>query len=169
MISLRKIFPALGLLLAFTASMALSVLPAYALGPQPVTASRAITSSDANTVIVVSAAAGLTLTLPASSGSGYVYRVSIQTTVTSNNVIIQVANSTDVMQGSIVMASDNAADAALGFETVAASDTVTLNGSTKGGIRGDFFEFTDAASGLYIVTGLCQGTGSEVTMFSAAV
>lgn len=168
MISLRKIFPAIALALAFTASLALSVIPAYAVQPNAVTASRTITSSDAGTVITVNAAAGLTLTLPASSGSGYVYRVFIQTTVTSNNVIIQVANSTDVMQGNLVMAQD-AGDTAVIWETVAASDTITLNGSTKGGIRGDFFEITDAVSGTYIITGLCSGTGTEVTPFSAAV
>ena len=152
------------------ATMLASVLaPAYAVEPKAVTATRSITASDAGTVIVVSAAAGLTLTLPAATGSGYVYRVFISTTVTSNNVIVQVADATDVMQGNIAMNSDNAADATIGFETVAASDTITLNGSTKGGIRGDFFEFTDAATDLYIITGLCSGTGAEVTMLSAAV
>ena len=132
------------------------------------TASRTVTSSDAGTVITINAAAGLTLTLPASSGSGYVYRFFIATTVTSNNVIIQVANSIDVMQGNIMMSQD-AGDTVDGWETVAASDTITLNGTTKGGIRGDFFEITDAASGTYIITGSCSGTGTEVTMFSAAV
>jgi len=166
---LSRIFPAIALALAFTASLALSVLPAYSVEPKAVTASRAITSSDAGTIIHVSAAAGLTLTLPAATGSGYVYRVFVATTVTSNNVIIQVADATDVMQGNVVMATDTAADVAIGFETASTSDTITLNGSTKGGIRGDFFEFTDVAANLYLVTGLCSGTGTEVTMFSAAV
>lgn len=152
---------------AFLASSFLT--PAFAVQPNAVTASRAITPSDAGTVITVSAAAGLTLTLPAATGSGYVYRVFIQTTVTSNNVIVQVADATDVMQGNVVMATDTAADVAIGFEAASTSDTITLNGSTKGGIRGDFFEFTDAATDLYIITGLCSGTGTEITMFSAAV
>lgn len=166
---LSRLFPAVALALAFTASLALSVIPAYAVQPNAVTASRAITSSDAGTIIHVSAAAGLTLTLPAATGSGYVYRVFIATTVTSNNVVIQVADASDVMQGNILMAADTAADLTLGFEAASTSDTITLNGSTKGGIRGDFFEFTDVAADLYLVTGLCSGTGTEVTMFSAAV
>lgn len=163
-----RIFPAIALALAFAASLTLSVIPAYSVEPKAVTASRAITSSDAGTVIHVSAAAGLTLTLPAASGSGYVYRVFIATTVTSNNVIIAVADATDVMQGNVICAQD-AADTAVVWETASTSDTITLNGTTKGGLRGDFFELTDVAADLYMVTGLCAATGTEVTPFSAAV
>jgi hypothetical protein len=160
-----KIFSRSLLALAMLGS---SLTPAFAVQPNAVTASRTITSSDAGTVITVSAAAGLTLTLPAATGTGYVYRVFISTTVTSNNVIVQVADATDVMQGNVTMAQD-AGDTAVIWEAASTSDTITLNGSTKGGIRGDFFEFTDAAADLYIITGLCSGTGTEITLFSAAV
>lgn len=152
--------------LAFLASSFLT--PAFAVEPKAVTASRALTPSDADTVVVVDAAAGLTLTLPAATGSGYVYRVFIKTTVTSNNVIIAVADATDVMQGTVACAQD-AADTVVGWEAAATSDTITLNGTTKGGIRGDFFEFTDVAADLYTVEGVMSGTGTEVTPFSAAV
>lgn len=165
---LSRIFPAVALALAFTAATLLSVIPAFALQPNAVTASRAITRSDANTIIHVSAAAGLTLTLPAATGSGYVYRVFIATTVTSNNVILNVADATDTMKGNIVCAQD-AADTAVVWEAASTSDTITLNGTTKGGLLGDFFEFTDVAADLYLVTGLCAATGTEATPFSAAV
>jgi hypothetical protein len=141
-------------------------MPSYA--PKAVTASRAITPSDAETLLSIDAAAGLTLTLPAATGSGYKYRVFIKTTVTSNNVIIQVANGTDVMQGLILCAQD-AADTAVAWEAAASSDTITLNGTTKGGLRGDMFEFTDVDAGLWTVSGMMAGTGTEVTPFSAAV
>lgn len=150
------------------AMLASALAPAYALQPNAVTASRAITPSDAGTVIHVSAAAGLTLTLPAAVGSGYVYRIFIATTVTSNNVIIAVADATDVMQGNLVCAQD-AADTAVIWETASTSDTITLDGTTKGGLRGDFFELTDVAANLYSITGLCAATGTEATPFSAAV
>jgi hypothetical protein len=136
--------------------------------PKAVTASRAITPSDADTIISVDAAAGLTLTLPAATGSGYVYRVFIKTTVTSNNVIIQVADATDVMQG-LIMCAQDAADTIVGWESASTSDTITLNGTTKGGVRGDYFEFTDIDTDLYRVTGIMSGTGTEVTPYSAAV
>ena len=136
--------------------------------PNNVTASRAVTRSDAGTTIVVSAAAGLTLTLPAATGTGDFYRVYVQTTVTSNSVIVQVANGTDVMAGSARIAQD-AGDTSVVFETAAASDTITMNGSTTGGIRGDFIELRDMQAGFWSVNMVASGTGTEVTPFSAAV
>lgn len=142
-------------------------MPSFA--PKNFTASATLALTDAETLLTVSAAAGLTLTLPASSGSGAVYKIYIQTTVTSSNVIIQVANVTDVMAGVAWSASDDAANAAIAFETLAASDTITMNGTTKGGIRGDWIMLTDAVSGFWSVEGFLSGTGTEVTPFSAAV
>lgn len=137
--------------------------------PIAVTASRTLTRSDIGAPIVVNAAAGLTLTLPASSGSGDDYEIIIGTTVTSNNVIAKVANSTDVMQGVAFTSSDNAADAAISFETAASSDTITMNGSTTGGLRGDRVLLKDYAAGFWQVQVLSAATGTEVTPFSATV
>jgi len=117
---------------------------------------------------VVNAAAGCTLTLPAASGSGTKFTIYIGTTVTSNNVIIQVANASDVMAGVLVGAADGG-DTVNGWETAATSDTITLNGSTKGGIKGDYIELRDVATNLWRVDGTLSQTGTEVTPFSAAV
>lgn len=113
-------------------------------------------------------AAGATVTLPAASGSGDRYRFLVETTVTSNNDIIQVANATDVMTGVVISANDTDASTS-GWETASTSDTITLNGSTKGGIKGDYIELEDAASGLWRVLGHTSSTGTEATPFSAAV
>jgi len=119
-------------------------------------------------LVKLNAAAGLTITLPASSGKGDTYRILIETTVTSNNDVIQVANATDVMMGMVVTAQD-AADTAVIWEAAATSDTITLNGSTKGGIKGDYIEIEDATAGFWRVLGHTSATGTEVTPFSAAV
>src|SRR6186713_542602 len=108
--------------------------------PTAITASTTLKNSrHGDGGIVVNAAAGCTLTLPAASGSGSKFTVYIGTTVTSNNVIIQVANASDVMAGVLVGAADGG-DTVNGWETAATSDTITLNGSTKGGIKGDYIE-----------------------------
>lgn len=118
--------------------------------------------------VVVNAAAGLTLTLPAAIGSGVNFRVYIGTTVTSNNAIIAVANSSDIMVGSCRMAQDGG-DTAVTFETAADSDTITMNGTTKGGIVGDYIELQDIATNRWRVSMIASGTGTEATPFSAAV
>ena len=118
---------------------------------------------------LLNVASGATVTLPAASGTGHKFRFMCGKTVTSNANIIQVASADDIIQGSIVGSSDNAADAAISWEGAADSDTMTFNGTTKGGYIGDSIELTDIANGVWLVTGIIQQTGTEVTPFSAAV
>lgn len=142
---------------------------AYSLKPITLTASATLTKkAHAGTVINASAAAGMTLTLPASSGDGSRFFIRVKTTVTSNNLIVAVANATDVMTGGAWLAQD-AADTVVMFETAATSDTITMNGSTKGGILGDWIELVDADSGFWQVRVMGSATGTEATPFSAAV
>lgn len=136
--------------------------------PRNFTASATLTRSEADAIITVNAAAGLTLTLPASAGTGDTYEIIIGTTVTSNSVIVKVANSTDVMTGTATNAQD-AADTAVMFETAAASDTITMNGTTTGGLRGDRIVLKDMATGFWSVSVVGAATGTEATPFSATV
>ena len=136
--------------------------------PKNFTASATLTPSDAGTVLTINAAAGLTLTLPAAAGTGRRYTMVVGTTVTSNSVIIRVANASDVMTGLAVSAADGGSTVN-GWETAADSDTITFNGSTTGGIRGDFVEVIDCAANLWSVRIFSSSTGTEATPFSAAV
>lgn len=136
--------------------------------PKNFTASATLTRSDADTVLTVNAAAGLTLTLPAAAGTGDTYEIVVGTTITSNNLVVQVANASDVMTGTHIMGQD-AGDTVVLFETAATSDTITMNGSTNGGIKGDRITLKDVAANLWLVTIIGSGTGTEATAFSAAV
>lgn len=129
---------------------------------------RALSRNDSGCVITVNRAAGSTITLPASAGTGRRYRFYVGTTVTSNNLIIQVANSTDIMSGIAWVAQDGG-DTVVAFETGASDDTITMNGTTKGGIKGDTIELEDVTSGIWSVKVFASATGTEATMFSAAV
>lgn len=120
----------------------------------------------AGRTIVLSAAAGLTVTLPAATGSGAIYEIVVATTVTSNSYIIQVANATDVMMGAVALATDIAG---VTVPTTSTSDTITMNGSTTGGVLGSTVRLIDAASGKWAVSGALVSTGVEATPFSAAV
>lgn len=120
------------------------------------------------TVITANRAAGITFTLPASSGDGSVFEIIVGTTITSNNLIVQVANSTDIMTGTAINGQDSA-DTAVLWETASDSDTITMNGSTNGGIKGDRIILKDVSSGLWFVSVVGSATGTEATPFSAAV
>lgn len=118
--------------------------------------------------ITVNKADGSTITLPAATGSGARFRFVVGTTITSVGLVIKVADATDVMTGLALLAQD-AADTAVVFETAATSDTITLNGTTTGGIKGDIIELEDIATDLYSVRVMGSATGTEATPFSATV
>ena len=134
--------------------------------PIAITASKALTRNHVGTTTVLNAAAGLTVTLPASTGKGDEYTIFVGTTVTSNTLIIQVANATDVMQGAVMVATDIAG---VTCPTAATSDTITMSGTTTGGIRGSHIVLRDEAAGFWRVSGALVSSGVEATPFSAAV
>lgn len=130
-----------------------------------------VTLSAANhggAALVANRAAGITATLPAATGCGVKFEILVGTTITSNNLVVQVASASDVMTGLCILGQDSA-DTAVAFETAADSDTITMNGSTKGGIKGDRISLEDVGSGLWSVRIVGSGTGTEATPFSAAV
>lgn len=125
-------------------------------------------------VTTLSRAAGITATLPAATGSGAFFRIANLTTVTSNNHIIQVANANDYMLGSAIIAADagstnNMFETANTGTTSTETDTITMDGSTKGGIKGDFIELIDVAANIWFVRMVGSATGTEASPFSAAV
>lgn len=132
------------------------------------TATVALTrGAHADRIVTLNRAGGIAAALPAATGSGDTYRLLIGTTFTSP-ATIKVANATDVMTGRALMAADGG-DTFVGFETAADTDTVTLNGSTTGGFRGDMVELIDMASGFWWVRVVGAATGAEATPFSATV
>lgn len=116
-------------------------------------------------LIPLDRAAGVTVTLPASSGSQAVYTFVVNTALSSNNHIVKVANSTDVMNGMASIAGTTGA----AFTTLPASDTVTMNATTTGGLSGSFVRVTDYKSGFWRVEVSAIGSGTPATPFSATV
>ena len=86
----------------------------------------------------------------------------------TGDLVVQVANSTDVMSGGAFFI-DDSSDNVVGFETVAASDTITLNGTTTGGVTYAKIVCTVLASGTWSVSVHTGCTGTPATCFSAAV
>ena len=118
--------------------------------------------------IILHAAAGLTVTLPAATGSGNRYEFLVRTTVTSNSYIIRVANSSDTMVGTAILFAD-AGDTVVGFAASGTNDTITMDGTTRGGIAGATVIVDDIATNLWNVRVVSDASGTEATPFSATV
>lgn len=127
-------------------------------------------NNHAGRVIVLDRAAGITVTLPAATGTGDVFTFVLKTTITSNNYVIQVANATDVMNGSVAFFNDTGtAGLAKCWAAADNDDTITMNGTTKGGYAGTRIICTDYASGFWSVQVYGRQSGVVATPFSAAV
>lgn len=133
--------------------------------PATTASTLAVTSASAGRVIRLGRAAGIAVTLPAATGSQAVYTFFVSTAVTSNSTTIKVANATDVMNGTASVGGTTGAV----FSTLPASDTITMNGTTTGGLIGSYVEVKDVAAGYWIVTAELVGSGTPVTPFSATV
>ena len=86
----------------------------------------------------------------------------------TGNLVVQVANANDVMVGSAILI-DDTSDNVVGFETVAASDTITLNGTTTGGVTFSRIVCTAISSTQWKVEVTSACTTTPATPFSAAV
>lgn len=117
-------------------------------------------------LLTVNSAAGIAIVLPASTGQGARYRLFIGTTVTSSATTIKVANASDIMIGTSIT---NADDTAKIWKTGATDDTISLNGTTTGGIKGDYIEIEDSAVNTWRVSIIGVATDTEATPFSATV
>ena len=115
--------------------------------------------------------ASATFTLPAATGTGAEFKF-IVSVVNTSNYVIQVTGD-DTIDGSVVVTNDTTAGGTaslISWPTVAASDTITLNATTTGGVQiGDYVILTDIATDQYTVSGLLNASGTEATPFSAAV
>lgn len=120
-------------------------------------------AAHAGRTIVINRAAGCTVTLPDAIGSGNVYNV---TTINdqTGDLVIQVPDGDNTMQG--VALTDMSG---VIFATVDATDTITLNGSTSGGLKGALVTVQDVAADVWRVLVVSESSGVEVTPFSAAV
>ena len=115
--------------------------------------------------IVMNRAAGITATLPAATGSGNRYEF-IGAVDATGNQIIQVTGD-DTMAGVAYLGNDSAGASC--FYTAATSDTITLDGSTTGGLKGWRVVCDDIAADTWAVTVMSEASGTEATPFSAAV
>lgn len=126
-------------------------------------------ATHAGRTITLNRAAGVAVTLPAATGTGARFTFVNGTTITSASTTIKVPDANGTMSGTAWMASDNAADAAIAFEAGSTADTITMNGSTTGGLIGDRIDLIDIGTDKWCVQAFLQGTGTEATPFSATV
>ena len=87
----------------------------------------------------------------------------------TGSLIVKVANANDIMTGMATIVDTDTTDNMEGFMTAATSDTITLNGSTTGGVTHATIECVALSSTQWKVSVNTGGTGDLATPFSATV
>lgn len=122
-------------------------------------------------IILLDTLAGSVVTLPAASGSGARFTFLVSVAPTSNFHQVKVASAADFIAGSVnILDNDAAAQGAFAADG-AADDNIQLNGTTKGGLVGDWLEMVDLKTNVWAIRGmLVVPAGSNpADVFSAAV
>lgn len=127
------------------------------------TASATLTEKQSGALVLLNAAAGMTLTLPAAN-EGTQFDVSVLTSRTSNSYKIITSAATVFLVGAY-MAGDATIATSGDIFTLDGSTHValTIDGDTKGGLVGGHLRFTCISATQWYVEGLVIGTGTMAT------
>ena len=115
--------------------------------------------------------ANVVLTMPDATGSGNIYHFIVSVAMGGSTTYkIQAPDAKNTFTGQILYL-DEDGTAVTSFPTVAASDTITLNSGTQGGLVGDTLTLIDIAADKYAVSGNMRVSAgaNPATPFSAAV
>tara|TARA_S200000501_G_scaffold119215_1_gene112014 strand:- start:123 stop:968 length:846 start_codon:yes stop_codon:yes gene_type:complete len=115
--------------------------------------------------------ANVVLTMPDATGSGNIYHFIVSVAMGGSTTYkIQAPDANNTFTGQILYL-DEDGTAVTSFPTVAASDTITLNSGTQGGLVGDTLTLIDIAADKYAVSGNMRVSAgaNPATPFSAAV
>lgn len=118
--------------------------------------------------ILLDQATGTAVTLPAMTGSGSRFRFCVTITKSGGSDVITATGAH--LFGSVTQNTDTA-NGTSGFTSGVIANasgitTITLNGTTQGGRKGDWIEIEDVATSIGIVRGNLNASGTETTPFS---
>jgi hypothetical protein len=112
-------------------------------------------------------AAGQALVLPFATGKGGMYRLYVETTYTGTATLkVQTGNNPKTGATDKIWGVATVTGATPGTFAATANGTITMNGSTQGGLVGTYIEIEDVNYGEWRVEANMLGSGVAVTPFS---
>lgn len=134
-------------------------------------ATRTLNEAESGSIVLLDKVDGQTITLPTGGcapGTYFDFYVSATTTSSAAKVITGVA--TELIVGQIVNCDTDSSDAVAIWKSLVetANISVNLNGTTKGGIKGDSFRLTKLNATTWNISGNTNGTGVVATPFATS-
>lgn len=129
-----------------------------------------LTADKSGSLIIFDRAAGTVVTLPTTPAVGTYFDFMVSVTVTSNADKVITGSATELLVGSVLNCDTDTSDEVAIWKSLVATANISTNfdGSTKGGIKGDWLRFTCLNSTTWHVTGVTNGTGTVATPFSTS-
>ena len=129
-------------------------------------AAKTLVAADSGGTFLLDTAAGSILTLPAVPVAGMEFEVLVSTSVTSNSHIVKTNDAAIFIGGGIQQMIDTTAVSEGQFADPTATVTITMNGSTTGGLIGTALKFKAISSTVWNITGLVASSGTLATPFT---
>lgn len=118
-------------------------------------------------IILLDQATGTAVTLPPFTGSGAIYQFKCTANTSGGSQVITATGA--FLFGGLIQNTDTGASGLFGVSmatNAGGSTVITLDGSTKGGRKGDWFDIRDVATNTGMVSGSLNASGTEATCFS---
>lgn len=135
-----------------------------------ITATDSITAAEhANRINIITGTAAATLTLPEATGTGNVYSF-VFGEVNTNGTVFVAADTSNTSIGGSLNILDADANAQTAYFATTGDDTITINGTTTGGLIGDTITLVDIGTDQWAVYGqlVCPSGSNVADMFSSA-
>lgn len=130
-------------------------------------ATRTLLASESGATCLLDAATGVVYTLPPCQ-AGLTFDFAVTVTITSNASKIITSAATEFLIGAVILGNNAAATA----EAFSADGTtiraLSSNGTTTGGIKGDFYTVKCISSTQWLIEGTCVQSGTAATPFATS-
>jgi hypothetical protein len=117
-------------------------------------------------IILLKSTGGLAITPPAATGTGAEFKFCFTATISGGNVTIdaKAGNASDIFTGRCYQLKVGTGEVV--YAAGATDNLLTIDGSTKGGVIGDWITLVDVALHQWYVFFDSTGSGTVVTPFS---
>lgn len=128
-----------------------------------------LTAAQSGSAVLFDRAAGIVYTLPANA-PGIYFDFFVTVTITTNAAKVITAAGTELMVGQILNCDTDSSDAVAIWKSLVATSNiaVSMNGTTTGGIKGDWFRATCLNTTTWTVNGMTTGTSTVATPFATS-